>query len=35
MLSPQVVKKHACGGFFDELCTICLRAYGSPDDKRR
>ncbi|MBO5501624.1 MAG: hypothetical protein J6A48_06325, partial [Clostridia bacterium] len=28
--SFQLVKKHACGGFFDEYCTICLRAYGSP-----
>ena len=35
MQQPQVVKKHACGGFFDEFCTVCLRAYGSPGGKRR
>ena len=31
----QVVKKHACGGFFDDFCTVCLGAYGSPGGKRR
>ena len=31
----QFVKKHACGGFFDEFCTVCLGAYGSPGGKRR
>ena len=31
----QLVKKHACGGFFDECCTVYLRAYGSPGGKRR
>ena len=31
----QVVKKHAYGGFFDEFCTVCLGAYGSPGGKRR
>ena len=31
---PQVVKKHAYGGFFDEICTVCLRAFGSPGGKQ-
>ena len=31
----QFVKKHAYGGFFDEFCTVCLGAYGSPGGKRR
>ena len=31
----QLVKKHACGGFFDDFCTVCLGAYGSPGGKRR
>jgi len=26
----QLVKKHAYGGFFDDYCTVRLRAYGSP-----
>ena len=27
MLSAfQLVKKHACGGFFDDICTVCLGA---------
>jgi hypothetical protein len=33
--SFQLVKKHACGGFFDDFCTVCLGAYGSPGGKRR
>ena len=33
--SGQLVKKHACGGFFDDFCTVCLGAYGSPGGKRR
>ncbi len=32
--AAQVVEKHAFGGFFDEVCTVCLRAYGSPGGKR-
>ena len=31
----QFVKKHAYGGFFDEFCTVCLGAFGSPGGKRR
>jgi len=31
----QVVKKLAFGDFFDEACTVCLRAFGSPGGKRR
>jgi len=31
----QFVKKLAYGDFFDEFCTVCLRAYGSPGGKRR
>ena len=31
----QFVKKHAYGGFFDDFCTVCLGAYGSPGGKRR
>ena len=30
----QLVKKHACGGFFDDFCTVCLGAYGSPGGNR-
>ena len=31
---PQIVEKHAFGGFFNEICTVCLGAYGSPGGKR-
>ena len=31
----QLVKKLACGDFFDDFCTVCLGAYGSPGGKRR
>ena len=30
----QLVKKLACGDFFDDFCTVCLGAYGSPGGKR-
>ena len=30
-----LVKKLACGDFFDDFCTVCLGAYGSPGGKRR
>ena len=33
-MALQVVKKHACGGFFDEFCTVCLGAFGSPGGKQ-
>jgi len=33
--SPLLVKKHACGVFFDDFCTVCLGAYGSPGGKWR
>ena len=33
--AAQLVKKHAYGGFFDDFCTVCLGAYGSPGGKRR
>ena len=32
---PQLVKKLAYGDFFDDFCTVCLGAYGSPGGKRR
>jgi len=31
----QLVKKLAYGDFFDDFCTVCLGAYGSPGGKRR
>jgi hypothetical protein len=34
-LTALLVKKHAYGGFFDDFCTVCLGAYGSPGGKRR
>jgi len=30
----QLVKKLAYGDFFDDFCTVCLGAYGSPGGKR-
>ena len=30
----QFVKKLACGDFFDDFCTVCLGAYGSPGGNR-
>jgi len=32
--AAQLVKKLAYGDFFDDFCTICLGAYGSPGGKR-
>ena len=31
----QLVKKFAAGDFFDDFCTVCLFAFGSPGGKRR
>ena len=31
----QLVREHACGGFFDEFCTVCPGVYGSPSGKQR
>ena len=33
--SGQLVKKFASGDFFDDFCTVCLGAFGSPGGKRR